>query len=80
MAYTPLSTIMMDKSRLETAGFDYTLQVTLVFVGSLFVGSLSGFVTEAIGYRGTFMLSTVIGLITVVFIHQTFHETHPRDL
>lgn len=75
MGYTALSTIMMDKSRYATAGFDYTLQVTLVFIGSLLVGGLSGFVTEAIGYLGTFMMSSAIGVGAIVFIQQTFHDT-----
>lgn len=73
MAYTPLSTMMMDRSRAASAGFDYTLQVTLVFVGSILVGSLSGFIVAALGYGGTFAVSVTIGLVTVVLI-QTFEE------
>lgn len=69
MAYTVLSTIMMDKSRPAMAGFDYTLQVTLVFIGSLLAGGLSGYMVEAIGYRNTFIVSTVISLVTVAFVH-----------
>ena len=46
MAYTPLSTTMMDRSRAAATGFDYTLQVTLVFWGSIVVGSMSGFIAK----------------------------------
>ncbi|MBP5971284.1 MFS transporter [Brasilonema sp. CT11] len=72
MACIPLFTIMMDKSRLGTAGFDYTLQVSIVFVGSLIAGGISGFVAKAIGYQGVFALSAAIALVSVAVIIKTF--------
>ncbi|NEP57134.1 MAG: MFS transporter [Symploca sp. SIO2G7] len=75
MALIPLYTIMMDNSRLLTAGFDYTLQVSIVFVGSLIVGGLSGFMAEAIGYQGTFAISVAIALVSVAVIGKTFNDS-----
>ena len=75
MALIPMYTIMMDNSRLVTAGFDYTLQVSIVFVGSLIVGGLSGFMAEAIGYQGTFAISVAIALVSVVVIGKTFNDS-----
>ncbi|MGF1482040.1 MAG: MFS transporter [Cyanophyceae cyanobacterium] len=68
MALIALYTVMMDYSRLGTAGFDYTLQVTLVFVGSLVAGGFSGVIAEAIGYRGVFLLSVVLGFLSVMVV------------
>ncbi|MEC4812877.1 MAG: MFS transporter, partial [Scytonema sp. PMC 1069.18] len=66
MAYIPLSTIMMDNSRPGTAGFDYTLQVSIIFVGSLIAGGVSGFIAKAMGYQGAFLFSVAIALLGVV--------------
>ncbi len=75
MACIPMFTIMMDKSRLGTAGFDYTLQVSIVFVGSLIAGALSGFIAKAIGYQGVFAFSVAIALVSVAVIFKTFDDS-----
>ncbi|VEP17334.1 membrane hypothetical protein [Hyella patelloides LEGE 07179] len=50
MTHTAQFTVMMDKSQLNTAGTDYTLQVSIKAFGSLIASSLSGVIAEAIGY------------------------------
>lgn len=49
MAYTALLTAMMDRSRPETAGTDYTTQISVVFVGVVASTVLGGLIAEAIG-------------------------------
>ncbi|MDY7093802.1 MAG: MFS transporter [Acidobacteriota bacterium] len=58
-----LFTMMMDVSRVRTAGSDYTLQASVVVVAQLGGRSLSGFSAEALGYAGNFLAS---GLISVL--------------
>ncbi|MEC4883512.1 MAG: MFS transporter [Scytonema sp. PMC 1070.18] len=74
MAYIPLSTIMMDNSRPGTAGFDYTLQVSIIFVGSLIAGGVSGFIAKAMGYQGAFLFSVAIALLGVVVVVKGFNN------
>lgn len=75
MACIPMYTVMMDKSRLGTAGFDYTLQISIVFVGSLLAGAMSGLIANAIGYQGVFVISVVIVLISLIIITICFDDT-----
>lgn len=74
MALIPMYTVMMDYSRLGMAGFDYTLQVSIVFVGSLIAGGMSGFIASAMGYRVAFIISGAIALLSVAIVAQVFHE------
>lgn len=76
MALIPMYTVMMDNSRLGTAGFDYTLQVSIVFIGSLLAGSISGFIAKAIGYQGAFALSGAIALVSVAVIVKIFDDSY----
>ncbi|MDJ0600780.1 MAG: MFS transporter [Crocosphaera sp.] len=80
MACIPMFTVMMDNSRLGTAGFDYTLQISIVFVGSLTVGSLSGFIAKEIGYQGAFALSAAITLVSVIVVAIVFDRANLSKL
>ena len=66
MACVPMFAICMDNSRQGNAGFDYTLQITIIFVGSLLAGSLSGFLAESLGYSGTFAIASILSLAGVL--------------
>jgi MFS transporter, PAT family, beta-lactamase induction signal transducer AmpG len=59
MACIPMFAIAMDHSRHGNAGFDYTLQVTIIFIGSLVAGSFSGFIAETLGYFGAFIIGAI---------------------
>ncbi|MEM8674338.1 MAG: MFS transporter [Cyanobacteria bacterium P01_G01_bin.67] len=75
MACVPLFALSMDRSRRGNAGFDYTLQVTIIFIGSLFAGSLSGFMAEAVGYFGTFAIAALISLTAVLMVITLLKES-----
>ncbi|MCU0532944.1 MAG: hypothetical protein MUD14_03485 [Hydrococcus sp. Prado102] len=68
MALVPLYALMMDNSRLGTAGFDFTLQVSIVFIGSLLAGAMSGFIATPVGYQGAFAISVALSLIGVALV------------
>ncbi|ESA33618.1 arabinose efflux permease family protein [Leptolyngbya sp. Heron Island J] len=68
MVGTTAFTIMMDKSRPEMAGTDYTLQTSLIAIGSVLSAAVSGVLAEAIGYRGVFALSGVLGMVCLAVI------------
>ncbi len=66
LANTALFTVMMDKSRRETAGSDYTLQSSVFIIGHhVGVPALSGFIAAALGYTGVFLIGFVICLASV---------------
>lgn len=63
LANTALFTVMMDKSRRETAGSDYTLQSSVFIIGHhVGVPALSGFIATAMGYTSVFLIGFVICL------------------
>lgn len=68
MAYTALLTAMMDRSQPETAGTDYTTQISVVFVGVVASTVLGGLVAEAIGYATTLVLGIGLSLTGVFLI------------
>ncbi len=66
VASTALFTVMMDKSRPETAGSDYTLQSSVYVMGhQVGVPAFSGFIAAALGYTGVFLIGFVICLASV---------------
>ena len=66
LSTTALFTVMMDKSRRETAGSDYTLQSSVYMIGHhVGIPALSGFIAAAVGYTGLFLLSFLICLMGV---------------
>ncbi|MBD2309026.1 MFS transporter [Chroococcidiopsis sp. FACHB-1243] len=68
---TATFTIMMDKSRLETPGTDYTIQSSIGILGSLGAASISGVIATAIGYRGIFIVSVAIAIIAFLAISKS---------
>jgi predicted MFS family arabinose efflux permease len=75
MATTATCTVMMDQSELATAGTDYTIQTSVVFLGGFSAAALSGVIAQAIGYQGVFAISVAITLVSVVTIAKFFPET-----
>ncbi|MEM1242451.1 MAG: hypothetical protein AAGI45_21685, partial [Cyanobacteria bacterium P01_H01_bin.26] len=53
---------------LKTAGTDYTLQATILFVGSLVSAGISGFLATSIGYGGVFIISGAITLVNAMIV------------
>lgn len=75
MVNTALFTVMMDKSESETAGTDFTVQNSVVSLGTDIGSVLSGFIAGAIGYKGIFTVSIGVSLLGVIAITKFFAET-----
>ncbi|MEM1308505.1 MAG: MFS transporter [Cyanobacteria bacterium P01_H01_bin.153] len=66
LASTALFTAMMDKSRRETAGSDYTLQSSVYIIGHhVGIPALSGFIAAALGYTSVFLIGFSVCLASV---------------
>ncbi|MEM8674476.1 MAG: MFS transporter [Cyanobacteria bacterium P01_G01_bin.67] len=72
MVMTTSFTIIMDKSRLEMAGTDYTLQSSLIGIGGIVSATLSGFLADTIGYRGVFATSVLLLVVYLRLVVKKF--------
>ena len=59
---------MIFKCDRHSAGRDFTIQTSIVFVISAIAGSISGTITEVIGYSGLFVLCVGLTLFNLVLI------------
>ncbi|MEO0457105.1 MAG: MFS transporter [Cyanobacteria bacterium P01_A01_bin.114] len=75
MVGTTCFTIMMDNSRPETAGTDYTLQTSLIALGGILSAALSGVLATVIGYQGVFVLGSLLMLGCLIVIVQRFNPS-----
>lgn len=79
MAMTALFTVMMDNSDVHTAGTDYTVQSSVVYISGIIGGTCSGLIAEATSYLGVFTVALGFTLITVLAINQLFdHKESAR--
>jgi MFS family permease len=65
MTVTCLYTIMMDKTNTETAGAEYSFQISTLYFGGIFLGSLSGLIADKISYGGLFVVASSLTFIIV---------------
>ena len=63
---------MMDKSERATAATDYTIQVSVMFLGGIAAGILSGKLAQATNYTLMFIVSAVVSLLSVFAIAKTY--------
>ncbi len=71
MATTALYTAMMDASETHFAATDYSLQQALCAAGPLVMASMSGFSASAFGYRGHFILASLLAAGVAVLVSAT---------
>ncbi|MEM9804010.1 MAG: MFS transporter [Cyanobacteria bacterium P01_D01_bin.56] len=69
--FTVSSTVMMDKSRLASAGTEFTAQTSIVYLGAFMAAGVSGVIASAIGYQGLFLISAVVALLSFFLIMRT---------
>lgn len=78
LASTALFTVMMDKSRRDTAGSDYTLQSSVYIIGHhVGIPALSGFIAAALGYTSVFLLGFGVCLASVWLATQVIRDPKP---
>ncbi|MEO0827581.1 MAG: MFS transporter [Cyanobacteria bacterium J06639_16] len=78
MMAVALGTLMMDKTRSEMAGTDYTLQVTLLFIGNMIAAGISGFMASAMGYGGVFVVSGGVTVVNAIAASRILNEQPVR--
>jgi predicted MFS family arabinose efflux permease len=66
LASVALYTQMMDRSRVDTAATDYTVQSSTLAIAIGIVGAISGVLTEAVGYTMLFVLAAALGFAGVL--------------
>jgi MFS transporter, PAT family, beta-lactamase induction signal transducer AmpG len=76
MATVTLFTLMMDRSRPESAGTDYTVQASVVGIATGLASALSGVSAGLLGYATHFAACAALGVIAVVVIA---HWLYPRE-
>lgn len=78
---TILATVMMDKSRLEAAGTDYTLQYSMSSLMGFVFSSGALALAESLGYAGVIYLSLGVTLISIlaVSLNKDFQAIEPKD-
>jgi len=78
LASTALFTVMMDKSRRDTAGSDYTLQSSVYIIGHhVGIPALSGFIAAALGYTSVFLIGFMVCLASVWLATQVIRDPKP---
>lgn len=75
MVYTALLTAIMDRSNPETAGTDYTTQISAAFLGVVITTVSGGFVAQTIGYAGAIALGAGMGLLGVFLMPKAYQAT-----
>jgi RhtX/FptX family siderophore transporter len=75
MATAALYTTMMDRSRAETAGTDFTLQQSLAAIGPLIMSSISGISAATLGYGGHFVAAAAVQVLAVLTVAVAVKKT-----
>jgi predicted MFS family arabinose efflux permease len=75
MAYTALLSAMMDKCTKSGAATDYTIQVSIMFLGGIGATVTSGILAKATSYTFVFVASTAISLLSVYLIYKIYKHT-----
>jgi len=74
-ATAALFTCMMDWSRAETGGTDYTVQASAVVIATGLASTVSGFSAAALGYAGHFAVAAALCAAAVVVVAAVFPRT-----
>ncbi|NVB77500.1 MAG: MFS transporter [Kofleriaceae bacterium] len=78
MATAALFTSMMDWSRPESGGTDYTVQASAVVIASGVASALSGFSAQALGYGPHFVVATVLCAVAIAVVARLYPEEVSR--
>jgi predicted MFS family arabinose efflux permease len=78
MATAALFTSMMDWSRPESGGTDYTVQASAVVVATGAAAALSGFSAQALGYGPHFVVASALCAIAIAVVARLYPEEVPR--
>lgn len=67
MGYTAVCTVMLEKSQAATAGTDYTIQTSLIYLGGILAMVASGSIAQYFGYESMLFVATGLCGLSVIF-------------
>jgi MFS transporter, PAT family, beta-lactamase induction signal transducer AmpG len=70
MGSIAISTVMLEKSELATAGTDYTIQTSFSFLGGILTMFLGGSLAEHFGYQGMLIIAAGMSGLDLVLIQK----------
>jgi predicted MFS family arabinose efflux permease len=78
MATASLFTSMMDWSRPESGGTDYTVQASAVVIATGVASALSGFSAQALGYGPHFVVAAALCVVAIAVVAKLFPKEVSR--
>jgi predicted MFS family arabinose efflux permease len=79
MATVFVYTTSMDEVKDGRAGTDFTIQIVLTHIGSLFLSVISGKIAHSLGYSGLFLIEMIIGLLLLGILPFLYKEQKQED-
>jgi len=79
MATVFVYTTSMDEVKDGRAGTDFTIQIVLTHIGSLFLSVISGKIAHSLGYSGLFLIEMTIGLLLLGILPFLYKEQKQED-
>ncbi|NJR31725.1 MAG: MFS transporter [Chamaesiphon sp. CSU_1_12] len=70
MGYTAVCTIMLEKSELATAGTDYTIQTSLLYLGGILAMVAAGSISERFGYESMLFIATGLCGLSIILVRR----------
>jgi predicted MFS family arabinose efflux permease len=78
MATASLFTAMMDWSRPQYSGSDYTVQASAVVIATGTAATVAGMSADALGYGVHFIVCAALSAVALVVVAKLFPTTFPR--
>jgi MFS transporter, PAT family, beta-lactamase induction signal transducer AmpG len=72
MGYTAIATVMLAKSESATAGTDYTIQTSLVYLGGMLAMAVGGSIAQRLGYQVMFIVGSCLCLVSVLLVQKWY--------
>lgn len=80
MAYTAVCTVMLEKSELATAGTDYTIQTSLIYLGGILSMVAAGSIAQHFGYESMLFIATGLCGLSVILVRRWGMRDRTFDL
>jgi MFS transporter, PAT family, beta-lactamase induction signal transducer AmpG len=72
MGYTAIATVMLAKSEPATAGTDYTIQTSLIYLGGILAMVVGGSIAQNFGYQVMFIVGASLCLLSIFLVQKWY--------